>query len=179
MLHRQSSSVAVASEIDSGYYRLVTFAPVALPTTDQNLMTVTFRATLGADSVNSLHFSGIRQIGPGIPIPVGSRSDSIVVRGICREGGTGRLFRPAGSVLQITQLPDGSGIVVSLIENGPTSIAAYDLLGNLIWSDVATTEELQQLHLQRSLPRTSTASNILFVVTTPTQRTSLFVAGVR
>lgn len=177
MLHRQSSSVAVASEIDSGYYRLVTFAPIALPTTDQNLMTVTFRATLGADSVSSLHFSGIRQIGSGIPIPVGTRSDSIVVRGICREGGTGRLFRPAGSVLQITQLPDGSGIDVSLIENGPTSIAAYDLLGNLIWSDVATTEELQQLHLQRSLSRTARASCVLFVVSTPTQSMSVMITG--
>lgn len=178
MLHRQSASQQVVSESDSGYYRLVTFAPVALPITDQDLMTVTFRATLGADSVTSLHFSGIRQIGSGTAIPVGTRSDSILVRGICREGGTGRLFRPAGSVLQITQLPDGSGIDVSLLENGPTSIAAYDLLGNLIWSDVATSDELQRLHLQRSLPSTVTTSNILFVVTTPTQRTSLFLAGV-
>lgn len=178
MLHRQSASQQVVSESDSGYYRLVTFAPVALPVTDQDLMTVTFRGTLGADTVTSLHFSGIRQIGSGTAIPVGSRSDSILVRGICREGGTGRLYRPAGSVLQITQLPDGSGVDVSLIENGPTSIAAYDLLGNLIWSDVASTDELQQLHLHRSIPNTQTASIILIVVTTPTERASVMITGV-
>lgn len=179
MLDRLSSTQPIVSEADSVNHQIVTFKPVALPTSDAALFTVTFRGTLGADSVTSLHFSGVRQIGPGSPIPFGTQSDSILIRGLCRAGGVARLYNPIGVPLQIAPLPSGTGVMVDLAESGPTKIQAYDLLGNLIWSDVADDHEIRDRFFFRELPHAITGTGVLFVVTTPTQMTSLFLPGGR
>lgn len=174
ILQRLSSSTPVVSEDDSGSYKVVTMESVPLPFTDGTLMTIRVRATLGVDSVTSMYLPRVELVGRGPGLTVERRTDSILVRGLCRADGRTRLYNPVGGLLELRvrrSAMSATNISATLAESGATTIEVYDLFGRLLWSDHASSSEQTNRYLERTLDAKLTGRGpILVIVTTPTQR---------
>jgi len=178
MLFRTSSSVPFASILDAniadsnGINRSIQYliCTVPLDSVDQELLTITFQATLGQDSVTSIRFDRIEQIGSGPGTRVETRSDPILVRGICREGDGPRLYNSLGGPLSIAARPaiDGVRVLCTLAESAPATLNVYDLNGRLVWSDRTSAGEESSRRMERLIP-----SSLLSGVGCATLTTSL------
>lgn len=181
MLHLLSTSIPFASQSSTSGVGTVIFKPIPMPQTDSPLFDVRFRATLGADSVSAFSFNDVRQIGNGPGIQVTTRSEPILVRGICRATGTPRLYIPVGTILEIIEQPspDASSVTINLAESGTTSLTLYSLNGEVLWTDVAGVSEIQQRVIVRQLPHSLTGTYAILVVGTPTQTISKVIGLIR
>ena len=177
MLHLIQTSVPVLRSSDSAGMRQVTLAAVPMPLASAPLLDVRFRGTLGADSLSAFRFRMVEQIGSGPGVQVTTRSEPILVRGICREGGTPRLYDPIGTILQIVERISGGDvhIDVTLAESGPTSVQLYDLMGNALSIQQATADEERQRFLTRVFRREVIGAYAVLVITTSTQTLSKIV----
>lgn len=178
MLFRTTSSVPFASILDAnisdsnGINRSVQYliCTVPLDSVDKELMTITFQATLGQDSISSIRFDRIEQIGSGPGARIETRSDPILVRGICRQGEGPRLYNSLGGPLSIATRPaiDGVRVICILAETAPATLNVYDLSGRLVWSDRTSAAEESSRRMERLIP-----SSILSGVACATLSTSL------
>jgi WD40 repeat protein len=181
MLFELQSSIPIRAQTDSAFYRIITLAPIALPLTPATLGTLTFRATLGTDSITKLSYVGFTQIGTGPGIRVESRSDTVLVTGICRANNTARLYNPVGLPLNPTIRRDqgGNTLLADLPECGPISIEAFAITGELRWSHHQSLPVGSPLHLEQPLPATIYDPVYMIVVRTATQAASVLVENVR
>ncbi len=156
---------------------------VPLPTADGELFTVTFQATLGQDSITALSITRVEQIGSGPGMRTETRSDTILVRGICRESGSPRLYTSLGSPLAVWTSSDGIGdayVHATLSDAGPARITVYDLRGRAVWQHHATPEEIVARAIHRPLPDEARTSVSLVVLTSETSvARTMFVGGAR
>ena len=180
ILHRQSSSLGIASERDSADQILLTMNALELPFTDQDLFSMRFRATLGTDTATALTITRVEQIGAA-GIRVETQQDPIVITGHCEESGETRLYIPSGSLLSVRQVSDPSSsiVAITLAESAPTKLFFYDMSGRLLWQDDASTAEIQSRVFSRTLPPTVSNGIGYFVVVTPTDVVSTLVGGLR
>lgn len=185
-----SSSVAPFSKLDeelvdsNGVRRMrgVVFFRVPLDTVDKELFTATLRATLGQDSVTAMTYDRIRQIGTGPGTRVETRSEPILVRGICRIGEGPRMFNPLGEPLTVRPIVETSGIRIdgTLSETATASIELYDIRGTLLWSDCTTTAEDAARRFTRYVPRELLSGvGIVRVRTDRQQATATIMEGAR
>jgi WD40 repeat protein len=177
MLHLLSTSIPVVFQSSTLGINRITFTPIPLPLTNSPLFDVRFRATLGIDSVSAFSFYNVRQIGTGPGVQVSTRSDTILVRGICRVSGTPRLYNPVGTILQIIeQRADNSSLItIDLAESGATLLTLFSLNGDVLWTDEASSSEIQQRLLIRTLSHSLTGAYAILVVRTPTQTISKII----
>ncbi len=178
MLFRTTSSVPFTSISDvtvadsNGINRSIQYLICTLPldSVDQTLLTVSFQATLGQDSITRVSFDRIDQIGTGPGTRIETRSDPILVRGICRAGDGPRMYNSLGGPLGIAARAAVGGVrvVCALAESAPAYLNLYDLQGRLIWSDRTNASEESSRHMERFIP-----SSLLSGVTFATLSTSL------
>lgn len=178
MLFRTSSSVPFGSILDAnisdsnGINRSIQYliCTVPLDSVDQELLTITFQATLGQDSITSIRFDRIEQIGSGPGTRIETRSDPILVRGICRVGDGPRLYNSLGGPLSIAARTaiDGVRVICTLSESAPATLNVYDLRGRLVWSDRTSADEESSRRMERLIP-----SSLLNGVACATLSTSL------
>lgn len=169
----------VAGEVDSADMRTVTLKAVPLPLTEAILGVLTYRATLGTDSITRVRVWGVRQIGSGPGVSFDTASADILVRGICREGGTPRLFNPNGQQLSITVARRG-GVIdldVALAEDLPATLTVVDMLGRVVFTDDATSDERRSKSMVRSIDASALASGPYIVsVASATERRTILVS---
>lgn len=190
ILLRTVASVPVSNVIDdiitdtAGIRRSRQYFECTLPMPfqDQDLMTVAFQATLGQDSITALSIIRVEQIGSGPGIPVETRIEPILVRGICRAGGGARLYTSLSTPLEVqaSAVLGGVHIRVLLAETAAAEMALYDLQGRLVWSSTALASEQGSRELQRFIPRELISGLSIFIVSTPTDvKSMLIVEGSR
>lgn len=152
---------------------------IALPTSDAVLGTLDFVATLGQDSVTALRITRVTQIGTGPGMRTETTFQPVLVRGICREGTDPRLYTSLGTPLILRWRTSREGIRISceLAETADARLSLYDVLGRILWSDVATLDEQRQRTVERLLPLEILSGIGILVVETPTQSTSTVIAG--
>ena len=177
ILHRLSASVPIISERDSADQILITMKAIPLPNEDGELFNFEVRATLGTDSLTAFTITRVEQIGQGSGVRVETRAEPILITGICRSSEDPRLFIPSGSLLSVRQVHSPSEIIVEidLAESGPTNVYFYDIMGRLLWSDVATSHEESARHLSRVIPLVRARQTGFVVVVTSTDVRSLLV----
>lgn len=189
MLQRLQSSLPVKQFIDEIYSdtqgarrsrQIVEFESILLPQNNQSLFTIRFRATLGQDTISALSMIRVDQIGNGPGIRIDTHSEPILVRGVCRESGTPRLYTSLGTPLSIENRPASGGVrlIFNLAEQGHTTLAGYDLLGRLVWTDSATRDEELARVCERFIPSVLFSGPLLVVVTSPTESLSQMVVQV-
>lgn len=152
---------------------------VPLPTSDAVLGTISFVATLGQDSVTALRITRVTQIGKGPGMRTETSFQPVLVRGICRAGNDPRLYTSLGTPLIIRwrSAREGIRIVCDLAETAPAFFTLYDVLGRVLWSDRATEAEQRLRAVERTIPWDVLSGIGIVVVETPTQSTSVVVAG--
>jgi len=187
MLLRTNVSVPVSNVIDdvitdtNGIRRSRQYfeCTLALPFIDQDLMTVSFQATLGQDSISGLSVIRVDQIGSGTGMRTETRSEAILVRGICTSGDGARLYTSLGTPLEVktASLQGGLRVHVTLAELGTTDLVLSDLQGRLVWKSSATILEQQNREFERIIPNELMSGLSILVVTTPTEVKSVLVVG--
>lgn len=152
---------------------------VPLPTSDAVLGTISFVATLGQDSATALRITRVTQIGKGPGMRTETSFQPVLVRGICRAGNDPRLYTSLGTPLIIRwrSAREGIRIVCDLAETAPAFFTLYDVLGRVLWSDRATEAEQRLRAVERTIPWDVLSGIGIVVVETPTQSTSVVVAG--
>lgn len=152
---------------------------VPLPTSDAVLGTISFVATLGQDSVTALRITRVTQIGKGPGMRTETSFQPVLVRGICRAGNDPRLYTSLGTPLIVRwrSAREGIRIVCDLAETAPAFFTLYDVLGRVLWSDRATEAEQRLRAVERTIPWEVLSGIGIVVVETPTQSTSVVVAG--
>lgn len=152
---------------------------VPLPTSEAVLGTISFVATLGQDSVTALRITRVTQIGKGPGMRTETSFQPVLVRGICRAGNDPRLYTSLGTPLIIRwrSAREGIRIVCDLAETAPAFFTLYDVLGRVLWSDRATEAEQRLRAVERTIPWDVISGIGIVVVETPTQSTSVVVAG--
>ncbi|MEY3385244.1 MAG: hypothetical protein RIR53_55 [Bacteroidota bacterium] len=179
MLFRTSSSVPmeVIDDVKGGRSIQYLICTVPLDTVEKELFTVSFQATLGQDSVTSLSFDLIDQIGNGPGARIDTFSEPILVRGICRIGDGPRLYNPIGSPLSIISRPHPDGVLLDCVlgESATATVIVYDVRGELLWKDRTTADEERSRRLLRIVPRHVLTGMGLVTLSTPTQQTSAVI----
>ena len=152
---------------------------VALPNADAILGTLDFVATLGQDSVTALRITRVTQIGTGPGMRTETTHQPVLVRGICREGLDPRLYSSLGTplILRWRSAAEGIRVFCDLAETAPALFSLYDILGRLLWTSSATTDEQRARSVERIIPFDVLTGIGIVVVETPTQSTSAVVAG--
>jgi len=152
---------------------------VALPTVDGVLGTISFVATLGQDSVTALQITRVTQIGKGPGMRTETSHQPVLVRGICREGTDPRLYTSLGTplILRWRSTREGIRITCDLAETASAVFTLYDILGSVLWTDRATESEQRQRTVERTIPWDVLSGVGFVVVETPTQASSIIVAG--
>ena len=185
ILFRTTSSVPFTSILDAnipdsaGINRSIQYliCTVPLDTVDNDLLTITFQATLGQDSVTRVSFESIDQIGSGPGTRIDKRSEPILIRGICRLGDGPRLYNSLGGPLTIAARPlqGGVRIICELNESAPATLNVYDLRGRLIWSDCTSASEESARRMERIIPASVLSGIALATVSTSLQTVSTVV----
>lgn len=152
---------------------------VALPTADVVLGTISFVATLGQDSVTALQITRVTQIGKGPGMRTETSYQPVLVRGICRSGTDPRLYTSLGTplILRWRSTREGIRINCDLAETASAVFTLYDILGRALWTDRATGAEQRQRTVERTIPWDVLSGVGFVVVETPTQSSSIIVAG--
>ena len=150
-----------------------------LPASDTQLGTFTFTATLGQDSVTALKITRVTSIGSGPGIRTETSYMPVLVRGICREGTDPRLYTSLGTplILRWRSTREGIRVTCDLAETASATFTMYDVAGRNVWSDTATPQEQQLRVVERTIPWECISGIGFIVVETPTQRSSVVVAG--
>jgi WD40 repeat protein len=145
----------VASMRDSSGYTVVRMRTIPMPTTDQPLFTVRFRATLGADSLTRFLATAIVVQGASVTVRTDAVAQPILVRGQCRVTTDPRLYVGSGSRLQTIVAPnpvnDVLSVMTTLREAGFAQIVITDLFGRELYRTIASDGEVASRAFDRSV----------------------------
>jgi WD40 repeat protein len=145
----------VASMRDSSGYTVVRMRTLPMPTGDQELFTLRFRATLGADSLTSFLATAIVVQGASVTVRTDAVAQPILVRGQCRVTADPRLYVGSGSRLQTIIAPnpvhDVLSVMTTLRETGFASFVITDLFGREMYRTDASPAEVTARAFDRSI----------------------------
>jgi hypothetical protein len=122
----------------------------------------------------------VEQIGTGPGMRTDTRSDTILVRGICREGGDARLFTSLGSPLAVwasTSAGDETTVHAVLSDAGPATITLYDLQGRSLWRHTASQREITDRRIEVVIPDAVRVSAGVLVLTSETSSVHTMILG--
>lgn len=167
ILHFLQSTIPVTDVRDSSVYTIYTLAPVAIPPPNGLFGTLTFRATLGTDTITHLAFTRVTQIGNGAGARIETVSDPTLIRGLCRETDQARLYNPIGTALNVwVQDRTRPTVKIQLAENGPVTMTAYSVTGECRWQEHVLVNSSSERTLVRDLSPFLQDPVVLFVIQT-------------
>jgi len=181
LLHLLSTSIPVALTSQTGNRTMLTLEPVPTPKQPGTFGELLFRATLGTDSITSVRWDDVKQIGDGPEINIETTSDSVYVTGICRAGGLPRLFNPVGLPLSVHLSGAGGNpiLTVTVGERGPVTIKIFTVSGNLVWEDFRVLTAHDVATFSCELPEYCKGRILGVVITTATGSLSEIVGAVQ
>ena len=181
ILYQLSTTIPIVNQRDSSFHRIITLAPIVLPKSNGILGTFSYKATLGTDSVTTIAFVNVKQIGRGPAVRVETEADTIVVAGICRAANSSRLYSSVGMPINadIRRIGGSSTLALQVGETGNVDVRVFDLTGQQIWSQSFTRKLGDVAQYSICLDSVPPGTLRLVVITTATQQTSCIWEDVR
>lgn len=137
-----------------------------IPKSPGRLASFRFVATLGMDSLTSLRVVDAKILNSVAAFIYGESAQDILVRGICRAGGTSRLYNSLGSVNSIVarqNFPGETSIIVTTASAEPAHVRVFDFSGRVLYECRSLSNEVIARTLERRIPNSELASPLVFI----------------